>query len=82
LGEFFSITALATRSVYQPGEFWVRFIDDDATWKVTITGRNLEVIYTLVIQRRLEWGRVADRDLAADKEPIITRIDVEKEEEK
>lgn len=80
--ESFQYRHLAARSVFEPTAFWVRFVDDDATWRVAVRGRNLHRIYNLVIQRRMEWLRPADRDFAGDREPIITAISVEREEEK
>ncbi|VTR95126.1 conjugative relaxase domain protein : Uncharacterized protein OS=Blastopirellula marina DSM 3645 GN=DSM3645_27912 PE=4 SV=1: AAA_30: UvrD_C_2 [Gemmata massiliana] len=44
--------------------------------------RNLDRIYALVIQARMEWLRAADRDFASDGQPIITKIEVVKVEEK
>ena len=49
---------------------------------VTVHGRNLQRIFDYIGLRRMPWIRLADRDFRStdgneDKEPIITRIDVE-----
>jgi hypothetical protein len=49
---------------------------------VTVHGRNLQRIFDYISLRRMPWIRQADRDFRStdgitDKEPIITRIDVE-----
>lgn len=49
---------------------------------VTVHGRNLQRIFDYISLRRMPWIRQLDRDFRAgdditDKEPIITRIDVE-----
>ncbi len=67
----FQYRGLATRRGYLPTRFWVRFVDEDATWEIVVSGRNLLRIYCLIIQHRLEWIRAADRDYAESKEPII-----------
>lgn len=45
--------------------------------QVTIRGRNLWRLYDYLHQERMPWVRVAERDFAADREPIITAIDFE-----
>lgn len=45
--------------------------------QVTIRGRNLWRLYDYLHQHRMPWVMRADRDFAADKEPIITAIDFE-----
>jgi len=42
--------------------------------QVTITGRNLWRLFDYLHQHRMPWIMVADRDFAADSEPVITRI--------
>ena len=69
--ESFQYRGLCTRSEFTPTRFLVRFADEDATWEVAVTGRNLERLYTLVVQHRLDWLRAADRDYASDKEVIV-----------
>ena len=49
---------------------------------VTVHGRNLQRIFDYISLRRMPWIRQSDRDFRStdgidDKEPIITRIDVE-----
>lgn len=79
--ESYQYGGIATRSVYEPTRFEVRFVDEDVTWKVTVAGRNLERIYMLVLQGRMEWVREAERDFARDGEPIILTITTQKVEE-
>ena len=80
--ESFQYRGIATRSTFTPTRFEVRFVDEDDTYRVTVTGRNLGRVYNLVIQHRLEWVRPADRDFAGDGQPVITQITVEKVEAK
>jgi hypothetical protein len=61
----------------------VLFVGEEKTWRVVVTGRNLERLYNLMIQARLEWIRVADRDYAEDGQMIVLTADVfEVQEEK
>lgn len=76
--ESFQYRGICTRSTFSPTRFEVRFADEDETWRVTVTGRNLGRVYNLVIQARLEWIRQSDRDFATDGQCIITGIEVAK----
>jgi hypothetical protein len=44
-------------------------------WDVKIRGRNLWRLFDYVQQHRMSWIIRADRDFAADKEPIIVALD-------
>jgi hypothetical protein len=62
---------------------WFSFIFADLQPKlITVHGRNLQRICDYISLRRMPWIRQSDRDYRAtdgttDKEPIITRIEVE-----
>jgi hypothetical protein len=45
-------------------------------WEITIRGRNLWRLYDYIHQHRMPWVQQADRDFAADKEPIVSAISV------
>ena len=78
--ESFQYSGLMVHSEYQPGGYWVRFVDaDEKIWRVDVKGRNLEMVYTLTIQRRLEWIRKIERDFGTDKQPVITAIEISEE---
>lgn len=79
--ESFQYRHIGVRSTFEPTRFEVFFVGDEEKWKVVVTGRNLERIYHLVVQGRMEWLAAADRDFAGDKEPIILSIVVEKVQE-
>ncbi len=60
------------------GSFFVEFnIRVGERWRVTVYGRNLWPIFVNLHHHKLEWIKKADRDFAADGEPIITAIEVE-----
>ena len=80
--ESFQFSYLGVRSVFEPTRFEVEFVSHDERYKVVVAGRNLERLYNLVIQSRMESLRAADRDFAADGQPIVTKIEVVKVEEK
>ena len=76
--ESFQYKGLGVLSTFEPTRFIVRFFDlDDKEWVVTVHGRNLQRIYMLVIQARMEWLRADDRDFAADGVPIILSLTAE-----
>ena len=71
-----------TESEYIPStSFRLWFVGERDTKEVMLTGRNLERIYTLCLQGRMEWLRVAGHDYAKNKEMIILKIDVRNGEE-
>jgi len=47
-------------------------------WRLTVTGRGLWPVFNYIAHHRLEWIRLADRDLAPDGQVIITGIVIEK----
>ena len=64
------------------GQFFSFVFSDLQPKLVTVHGRNLQRIFDYISLRRMPWIRQADRDFRStddttDKEPIITRIDVE-----
>lgn len=73
--ESFQYSGIDVRSTYEPTRFEVFFRNIEAKWQVVVTGRNLERLYNLVIQARMEWLKAADRDFT-DKATIITEIKV------
>jgi len=80
--ESFQYSFLSVRSVFEPTRFEVDFASHDERFKVVVTGRNLEKLYNLVLQGRMEWLRAADRDFGQDGETIILKIDVVPVEDK
>lgn len=50
-------------------------------WRMSVTGRNLWRIFLGIHLHKLEWLRKADRDFADEKQPIITRIQIDRIEE-
>ncbi len=74
--ESFQYVGIGTHSTYTPTKFEIVFVGDADRWRLTVTGRNLWVIYTAVICHRCEWLRAADRDFAPDGQPIILTADV------
>jgi hypothetical protein len=61
----------------------VRFVGTKVM-TVTVRGRNLWKVYDYLHQHRLPWIMRADRDFAdgADKQPLITTIEIEEVSEK
>lgn len=80
--ESFQYASIGARSEYEPTRFAVDFVDYPDRYRVVVTGRNLERIYLNCIHARLEWMRAADRDFSADGEPVVTKVEVVKIEEK
>ncbi len=80
--ESFQYMGISTRSKYEPTRFVVIFEGRDERWTVVVKGRNLHGIYTLIVQHRLEWLQAADRDFAEDGKPIVTSVEVVREEVK
>lgn len=74
--EAFQYVGMATRSEFTPSQFIVVFEGRDERYTMTVKGRNLHGIYTLIVQHRLEWIQAADRDFAEDGQPIVTSIEV------
>ena len=77
----FQYSGIGVRSTFEPGTFAVWFRDGVEEWKLTVQGRNLWPVYNYLQHHRLEWIRVADRDLHADDVPVVTAVQVEKVEE-
>jgi hypothetical protein len=81
--ESFQYRHIGARSTFEPTRFELYFVGDDEKWRVVVTGRNLERIYNLVIQHRLEWIRAEpDRDFEKDEKGYIATVTVEAVEEK
>jgi hypothetical protein len=74
--ESFQYQGIGTRSTFTPEKFEVVFVGHEEKWRMTVTGRNLWVVYNLIVQHRLEWLRAADRDFAEDGQPIVLAIEV------
>lgn len=74
--ESFQYDGIGTRSTFTPDKFEVVFIGHTQRWRMTVTGRNLWTIYNLIVQRRLEWIKAADRDFAGNKETIVLTVEV------
>jgi len=70
--ESFQYRHMAVRSTFEPTRFEVLFVGDHDKWRVVVTGRNLERIYNLVIQHRLEWIRPAERDFGDESLGCVT----------
>jgi hypothetical protein len=80
--EMFQFQFLGVRSEYTPEKFWVVFAGQHEIWKVTVHGRNLARLFYCLKEHRLEEIREANRDFAADNEPIVLRIEVQEIEVK
>lgn len=74
--ESFQYVGIATRSTFTPTKFEVAFVEPHCTYRLTVTGRNLWVIYNNITQHRCEWIEAAVRDVAADREPVILGVEV------
>ena len=67
---------MAVRSTFKPStQFEILFVGDNDKWRVTVTGRNLERLYNLTIQHRLEWIRPADRDFGDENIGCVTSVE-------
>ena len=74
--ESYQYRHMAVRSTFKPStQFEILFVGDNDKWRVTVTGRNLERLYNLTIQHRLEWIRPADRDFGDENIGCVTSVE-------
>jgi hypothetical protein len=74
--ESYQYRYMAVRSTFRPStQFEILFVGDNDKWKITVTGRNLERLYNLTIQHRLEWIRPADRDFGDENIGCVTSVE-------
>jgi hypothetical protein len=69
----FQYAHLDSDSRYEASRITLKFMGMEPV-RVTIDGRNLWRLYDYLHQHRMPWVMVATRDVAADGQPIVTRI--------
>src|SRR4051794_32245694 len=72
----FQFHFIGPMSVYTPERFTFFFGEKEERWQVTVAGRNLRDCFNRVSDHCVRKLRQATRDMAADGETIITKIDV------
>ncbi|QEL18766.1 hypothetical protein [Limnoglobus roseus] len=72
----FQYVYLSVRSVFTPTEFKVVFVGMES-WAVTVVGRNLRRLFDRLNDHCLRKLVQTDRDFGDDKDPVVTKIEVE-----
>jgi hypothetical protein len=69
---------------YERTRFVVMFVGREERYLVVVKGRKLHGINSLILQLRLEWieAVLPKRNFAENRKPIITRVELVKEEER